>query len=241
MLGVMAAMPEELAAIVAAIHADEVLALGGRTYYRGHYRDEPVVAVVSRIGKVAAAATTAILLERFQPRAVVLTGLAGAIHPDLRVGDIVVADQLIQHDLDARPLFARHEVPLLGVTALAADPMLADRFAAAGARFVLPPALAWLEPPRVWRGLVASGDQFFASTGAVAALRALLPAVLAVEMEGAAVAQVCFEHGVPFAIARVISDTADHAAGTDFPRFLREACGPYARALVEGVLGATAR
>ncbi len=237
----MAAMPEELAVIVEAIAADEVLTHGGRTYHRGHYHGEPVVAVVSRIGKVAAAATTAILLERFRPRAVVLTGLAGAVHADLRVGDIVIADQLVQHDLDVRPLFARHEIPLLGVTTLHADPVLSDRFAAAGASFVPPPALAWLGAPRVWRGLVASGDQFFASSDAVAALRATLPAVLAVEMEGAAVAQVCFEHGVPFAVARVISDRADHAAGADFPRFLREACGPYARALVEGVLGATAR
>ena len=72
----------------------------------------------------------------------------------------------------------------------------------------------------MWRGLVASGDQFFGSVDASNALRATLPSVLAVEMEGAAVAQVCYEHGVPFAIARVISDTANHAAAVDFSRFL---------------------
>jgi len=60
--------------------------------------------------------------------------------------------------------------------------------------------------------------------------------VLAVEMEGAAVAQVCHEHGIPFAVARVISDTADHAAPVDFSRFLRDACGPYARALVDALV-----
>jgi adenosylhomocysteine nucleosidase len=101
---------------------------------------------------------------------------------------------------------------------------------------VVPPA--WIAAPRIWRGLVGSGDQFFASAEAVAALRAMLPDILAVEMEGAAVAQVCHEHGVPFAIARVISDTADHTAAIDFTRFLREACGPYARVLVESILGA---
>ena len=234
----MAAMPEELAAIVDEVHADEVVSLGGRSYHRGFYAGEPVIAVVSRIGKVAAATTAAILLERWKPRAIVMTGLAGAVDPRLAVGDIVIADRLIHHDLDARPLFARHEVPLLGITELVADRTLADRLAAAAAAFVAPPELVALgvATPRVWRGLVSSGDQFFASADAVAALRALLPETLAVEMEGAAVAQVCHEHGVPFAIARVISDTADHAAAVDFARFLATACGPYARALVAGVL-----
>jgi adenosylhomocysteine nucleosidase len=244
MLGLVAAMPEELAAIIAATHATDTVELGGRRYHRGHYAGEPVVCVVSRIGKVAAATTTAILLERFSPRAVVMTGLAGAVAPVLAIGDIVIADRLLQHDLDARPLFPRHEIPLLGVAELLADRVLADRLAAAATRFAtaLPPAVAALgiTAPRIHRGLVVSGDQFFASAEAVAALRERLPDALAVEMEGAAVAQVCHEHGVPFAIARVISDTADHGAALDFARFLTTACGPYARALVEGVLGASA-
>jgi len=241
MIGVIGAMPEELAAVIEVVHADEVVELGGRRYYRGSYAGEPVVCVVSRIGKVAAAATTAILLERFAPRAIVMTGLAGAVDPRLAIGDIVIADQLIHHDLDARPLFPRHQVPLLGVSELDADRALSDRLAAAAAAFVPPPEVTALgiTAPRVWRGLVASGDQFFASSEALAALRALLPAALAVEMEGAAVAQVCHEHGVPFAIARVISDTADHRAALDFGRFLRDACGPYARALVGGALART--
>lgn len=239
MIGVISAMPEELAAVVEAMHADEVVELGGRRYHRGHYGGEPVVCVVSRIGKVAAATTATILLERFQPRALVMTGLAGGVDEQLAIGDVVIADRLVQHDLDARPLFPRHEIPLLGIAELPADAALSNKLAAAAARFAPPPEVVALgiTKPRVWRGLVASGDQFFGSIDASNALRAVLPSVLAVEMEGAAVAQVCYEHGVPFAIARVISDTANHAAAVDFSRFLRDACGPYARALVEGVLG----
>jgi hypothetical protein len=93
-----------------------------------------------------------------------------------------------------------------------------------------------LGAPRVHRGLIASGDQFFASTEAIEALRADLPDVLCVEMEGAAVAQVCHEYGAPVCVIRTISDTADHAAHLDFPRFLSRVCGVYARALVEGTL-----
>lgn len=238
MIGVIGAMPQELAAVIEVVHADEVIELGGRQYHRGHHAGEPVVCVVSRIGKVAAAATAAILLERFAPRAIVMTGLAGAVDPRLAIGDIVIADRLIHHDLDVRPLYPRHEVPMLGVSELPADAALSERLAAAAARFDPPPSVRALgiTSPRVWRGLVASGDQFFSSVAAVSALRALLPSALAVEMEGAAVAQVCHEHGVPFAVARVISDTADHGAAVDFARFLSEACGPYARALVAGAL-----
>jgi adenosylhomocysteine nucleosidase len=238
MIGVIGAMPEELAAVIDVVHADEVIELGGRRYHRGHHAGEPVVCVVSRIGKVAAAATTAILLERFAPRAIVMTGLAGGVDPRLAIGDIVVADRVVHHDLDARPLFPRHEIPLLGIAELVADPALSSRLAAAAVAFQPPASFAALgiTQPRLWRGLIASGDQFFASVAAVAALRELLPDALAVEMEGAAVAQVCHEHGVPFAIARVISDTADHTAAVDFSRFLRDACGPYARALVAGAL-----
>jgi adenosylhomocysteine nucleosidase len=243
MLGIVAAMEQELDAIVATMHVDGVVEVGGRRYHRGHYATEPVVCVTSRIGKVAAATTTAILLERFKPRAVVMTGLAGGVDPRVAVGDIVIADRLIQHDLDARPLFPRYEVPLLGASELRSDRALADRLAAGAARFVPPPEVRALgvTAPRVWRGLVASGDQFFASAAAVAALRAELPETLAVEMEGAAVAQVCHEHAIPFAVARVISDTADHAAPVDFTRFLTAACGPYARALVDALVTAADR
>jgi adenosylhomocysteine nucleosidase len=228
MIGVISAMPEELSAVVDAMHAEQVTELGGRKYYQGRYAGEDVVCVVSRIGKVAAATTATILLERFSPRALVMTGLAGGVDERLGIGDIVIADRLIQHDLDARPLFPQFEVPLLGVTEFPADSVLSDKLATAAEKLV--------GAPRVWRGLIASGDQFFASVEATTALRARVPGALAVEMEGAAVAQVCYEHGVRFGIARVISDTANHGAAGDFSKFLCEACGPYARALVEGAL-----
>lgn len=241
-IALISAMPEELAAVIDVVDAHEVVELGRRRYHRGRHHGEDVVCVISRIGKVAAAATTATLLARYAPRAVVMTGLAGAVDPRLAIGDVVIADRLVQHDLDARPLFPRHEIPLLGVTELAADPALSARLAAAAARFTRVAAdrpelrALGITAPNVHRGLVVSGDRFFSSQADVTALRALLPATLAVEMEGAAVAQVCHEHGVPFAVARVISDTADHGAALDFSRFLRDACGAYASALVEGVL-----
>jgi adenosylhomocysteine nucleosidase len=245
-IGVMAAMPDELEAVLGDLQADAVDVVGGRRFHRGRLHGRDVVLVVSRCGKVAAAGTATILLERFGVESIVFTGLAGGVAPGLAIGDIVVAERLIQHDLDASPLFPRYEVPLLGVSIFPADPRLVERAAAAGEAFAadaqrqLGPVATELgvRQPRVHRGLVASGDQFFASSEAVAELRARLPDVLAVEMEGAAVAQVCHEYGAPVCVVRTISDTADHAAHLDFPRFLGAVCGPYARALVAGALGA---
>jgi adenosylhomocysteine nucleosidase len=150
---------------------------------------------------------------------------------------------LTQHDLDASPLFPRFEVPLLGVARFAADQMLADQLAAATEQFVAEegPALAArfaTQLPRVHRGLIISGDQFVASAAAVEALREALPDALAVEMEGAAIAQVCHEYGVPCAIVRTVSDTADAHAPASFTSFLTEIAGTYSNGILKRFLQA---
>jgi adenosylhomocysteine nucleosidase len=244
-LGVVAAMPEELAAVLAATAIERVDERGGRTFHLGRLRGHEVVCAVSRIGKVAAAATTALLVDRYGAGAVVLTGLAGAVAPGLRVGDVVVAERLLQHDLDARPLFPRHEIPLLGLAELRCDPGWTARLAGAARHFVTTGVervdaatrgAFRLDAPRVRLGLVVSGDQFFASGEAIAGLRARLPEALAVEMEGAAMAQVCHELGVPFAVVRTISDAGDDHAARDFARFLAGVCGVYAAGIVGELL-----
>jgi len=241
-------MPPELDAVLADLHVHTAEDVGGRRFHLGQLHGRDAVLVVSRCGKVAAAGTATLLLERYGVESILFTGVAGAASPGLRIGDIVVADRLIQHDLDARPLFPRYEVPLLGVSVFAADPDLAARaqraaevFAAdAPARLGAVAVAFGLERPAVHRGLIASGDRFFAAADDVAALRRDLPDVLCVEMEGAAVAQVCHEYGRPVCVIRTISDTADHAAHIDFPRFLEGVCGRYARALVAGIVSAPA-
>jgi adenosylhomocysteine nucleosidase len=225
-VGVMSAMPEELAAVLEDLSLRDVVEAGRRRFHVGELFGREAVLVSSRMGKVAAAVTATMLLDRFACDAIVFTGVAGAASEDVKVGDVVIGDRLIQHDLDASPIFPRYEVPLLGTTYFDADPELSDRAAAAAAEVA----------PKVHRGVIASGDKFFASAAALAELRGRLPEILAVEMEGAAVAQVAFEHGAPFAVVRTISDTADHAAPEDFARFVATRPGPYARAIVRGAL-----
>ncbi len=220
---------------------------GGRAFWRGHLHGRDVVAVLSGIGKVAAATTATALIERFGVQRIVFTGVAGGLAPGVRVGDVVVARQFLQHDLDASPIFPRHEVPGYGRARFDADPRLTDALARAAERALRhwPDRLGaeaasafGLQAPRLHQGLLLSGDRFVSTSAESAALRQALPDALAVEMEGAAFAQVCHDYGVPLAVVRTISDRADDDAHVDFPRFLREVASPYSAAIVEALLGA---
>ena len=183
-LGVMAALPQELGDLVEAMRAESgvrTVTHGRRDYHLGTVHGAPCVVTLARIGKVAAAATVSALIHVFDVEAVVFTGVAGGVGREVRIGDVVVADTLVQHDLDASPLFPRFEVPLLGIARFAADQVLADQLAAATERFVaeegeVVAARFGTQLPQVHRGLIISGDQFVASTAAVEALDAALKA-----------------------------------------------------------------
>lgn len=228
-LAIVSAMHEELAAVLALMPDEQKQAVGGREFWRGHLHGQEVVAVLSRIGKVAAATTATALIERFGVDRIVFTGVAGGLAPGVKVGDIVVADSFMQHDLDASPIFPKYEVPLYCLSRFATDSELSDRLAAA-ARMALPGAT-------LHRGLVVSGDRFVSTTAESRALQSALPDALAVEMEGAAFAQVCHDYGVPFAAVRTISDRADDAAHVDFTRFIQEVASRHSAAIVAALLG----
>ncbi len=108
---IVSALHEELAAVLDLMPDEQQQTVGGRAYWRGHLHGQDVVAVLSGIGKVAAATTATALIERFSVQRIVFTGVAGGLAPGVRVGDVVVAQSFLQHDMDASPLFPRHEVP----------------------------------------------------------------------------------------------------------------------------------
>jgi len=217
-------MQQELGALLAAMPDERPVVLAGREFWLGRLDGQDVVVVLSRIGKVAAAMTATLLVHEFGAERAIFTGTAGGLHPSARVGDVVVASALLQHDMDASPLFPRYEIPLTGRARFAVD---AGRCAALAdaARHAVPGA-------RVHSGLVISGDVFVHRPAHGAALRDALPDALAVEMEGAALAQACCDMGVPYAVLRAISDRADAAAPTDFTRFVAEVASVYTRDIV---------
>ena len=227
---IVSAMHEELSAVLALLPDEQKQLAGGREFWVGHLHGQEVVAVLSRIGKVAAATTATALIERFHVDRIVFTGVAGGLAPGVDRSDVVVADAFLQHDLDASPIFPRYEVPLYGTDRFATDKALTERLLAA-VRQALPGT-------RAHRGLVVSGDRFVSSAAESQALQLVLPEALAVEMEGAAFAQVCHDYGVPFAAVRTVSDRADDAAHGDFLSFIDEVASRHSAAIVAAFLRA---
>jgi len=246
--GVMGAMPQEVESLVEAMEIEGEDARAMRTWRRGRLSGADVVLVHSLCGKVAAAATASRLILQYGVDRIVFTGLAGGVDPARRIGDVVIATDLMQHDLDARPLFPRFEVPLHDRSAFSTDEEARLLAVDAARAFVcdelasaLPRDLAHLldgDGPSVVEGLVLSGDQFICDPERLAALRADLPGSQCVEMEAAAVAQVCNEEGIPLTVVRTISDTADHDAPDVFMNSLGAIAGLYARGIMRRLLPA---
>ncbi len=243
---ILSALPEEQAGVLQNLQHARRHVHGGRVFWQGLLSDRPVVLALSGMGKVAAATTATVLIERFACARVLFTGVAGGLGQQVRVGDVVVARQYLQHDMDASPLCPRWELPGYGRADVACDPALSTLLLQAAQDFLL--VTSQENPPdsaaaaQAHHGLVVSGDRFIATAQASNTLRRELQeaghTVLAVEMEGAAVAQVCADYQVPFAAMRTISDRADDDAHVDFTRFIETVASRYAEHIVQSWLQA---
>jgi adenosylhomocysteine nucleosidase len=217
-----------------------------KTYYSGKINGVETVVVFSGWGKVAAATTASVLILKFGVTEIVFTGVAGAIHPELTIGDVVLGKRFIQHDMDARPMIEQYEIPLLNkmffetellqlsIATKAIEQLLEDR----NLYHAIPSRVLKefnISRPNFFSGDIASGDKFFSSHEQKHLLRRQLPSVLCVEMEGAAVAQTCFEHQIPFTVIRVISDTADDASSVDFALFVQKVASLYSTQIVKSI------
>lgn len=248
-IGIIAALHEEIAGLLAAMEAPIAThRIGMREYHLGRLFGRDCVLVLARIGKVAAAATTATLIQAFSVDLVLCTGLAGGIGKHVRVGDVVVAQALMQHDLDARPICPRYEVPLLERAVFEVDLQWALALEDAAREYVEGAFqddvdlhtrdMFGIDMPAVHTGLICSGDQFIGDRAAVEVLTTALPQALCVEMESAAVAQVCYECGVPCLVLRIVSDRADDCASRDFVTFLQTIGSVYSAGIVRTFLAA---
>lgn len=246
-IGIMGAMPEEIDGIVKLLQNTTTVRSGMRTYYRGTFHGTAVVVVFSRWGKVAAATTVATLILEFHITELIFVGVAGAISDKLRVGDIVIAHHLYQHDMDARPLLRQFEIPLLNLEYFTVEQRQLEKATKAVAHLLenkhLHEVITDAEltqfnitQPAFYIGDIASGDKFFSASSDKQALQAAISSVLCVEMEGAAVAQVCFEYKVPFTVIRTISDAADELSSFDFPAFVQSVTSKYSVEIVRNIL-----
>jgi len=247
-IGIVGAMPEEIALLQKNLHGVRSETRGMREYLQGELYGQDVTLVFSRWGKVAAASTVTTLIEVYGVELVVFTGVAGAISTGLELGDVVIASGLIQYDLDASALpgLERFEVPLLNVSEFTVEPRLlalakqsAERYVSTDLATDVPGELLaefGIQRPKVRTGLIISGDRFIAGNEIVKGLMEALPNAQCVEMEGAAVAQVCFEHKVPVIVMRTISDRADHSAAIDFPKFVQRIASKFTSGVLKQLI-----
>jgi len=244
-IGIMAAMDEELHRIVALLENASSEKVGHKTVYRGQLGKQKVVVVFSGWGKVASASTATMLIERYAISQLIFTGVAGATAAHLNIGDIVIGSTFVQHDMDCAGVLGikRFEIPLLSLVEIPSDPALQKRAKNAAQDYlkndlsndVDQDALAQLNvlKPEIHCGLIASGDQFISSLEKQQSLLNELPDLLAVEMEGAAVAQVAHEYDLPFIVIRIISDKANHEAVIDFPRFIEQVASHFTAGIIK--------
>ncbi|MDE7487264.1 5'-methylthioadenosine/adenosylhomocysteine nucleosidase, partial [Streptococcus agalactiae] len=182
-------------------------------YYSGRYGEHELVLVQSGVGKVMSAMSVAILVESFKVDAIINTGSAGAVATGLNVGDVVVADTLVYHDVDLTAFGYDYGQMSMQPLYFHSDKTFVSTFEAVLSKEEMTSKI----------GLIATGDSFIAGQEKIDVIKGHFPQVLAVEMEGAAIAQAAQATGKPFVVVRAMSDTAAHDANITFDEFIIEA------------------
>lgn len=226
--GLIGAMHEEILLLKKDINNLKVDRIGSREFYSGDIDGKEVVMCLSGWGKVAAASTATSLINLFHVDQLVFIGLAGSMQPHLNIGDIVVADRLIQHDVDLTRLenFGNVQPPFWKSFEFEVEPQIVTKTVDAVEKFILNlrnqayPEINETYNPKIFVGAIGTGDQFIASPEGKNRISKRFPNILCTEMEGAAIAQVGADHNIPSRVIRIISDNADEEAHSSFAQFL---------------------
>ena len=215
MLGIIGAMDVEVNSIKSELENVEIKNIAAMDFYKGTLAGKEVVVVKCGVGKVNAAICAQILVSVFGVSALVNTGVAGSLNNDINICDIVVSTSALEHDMDVTPLgYAKGVIPDMDQSEFKADENLIklakDSAEEAGLDV------------KIFEGKVVSGDQFISDKEKKKWLTDTF-AGYCTEMEGAAIAQVCYFNHIPFLIVRAISDKADDSASMDYPTFEAQA------------------
>lgn len=210
-IGIIGAMDAEVDLIKAMMTIDNTTTIADMEFVNGVLSQKEIVVVKCGMGKINAAICATTLIERFHVNEIINIGVAGSLNSDINIGDIVISTEAVQHDFDVSLIgFQKGEVPYTGLIAFPADENLIERVKEA----------AHIATPDIqtFAGRICSGDQFIASKSDKERILKEFGG-LCCEMEGAAIAQTCYLHHVPYVIVRAISDKADDSEEMNFERF----------------------
>ena len=211
MIGIIGAMQAEVAALIEQMQNKECRRISGIDFYTGELESKKVVVAACGVGKVFAALCAEAMILSFRPEYILHTGVAGSLVPGLPVGGLALAKSMVQHDMDTSPLGdPKGLISGINIVEIPCDKALTSRMLDIAARLGYPHR----------EGVIASGDQFIADPAQKAAIAADFDAI-ACEMEGAAIAQVCYVNQTPLCVMRAISDSADGDGAMEYPAFLK--------------------
>ncbi|MEI6856108.1 5'-methylthioadenosine/adenosylhomocysteine nucleosidase [Psychrilyobacter sp.] len=225
MIGIIGAMHEEIIELknmISNLEEEKILDL---TFYKGTIEGKEIVLVEGGIGKVNSSVSTTLLIDRFKVDQLIFTGVAGGTNPNIEVGDIVISNELIEHDFDCTAFGMKHgEIPRMDTSIFKSDKRLI--------KIAEKSALELFDQKNIYIGRIVSGDVFVAEPKKIKWLRETFNSECT-EMEGAAVAHVCHLFKIPFVIIRSISDKANDDAKTDFCEFVKLAAKNSKNLIVE--------
>ena len=228
-IAIVGAMDAEIINLLPHIKNKQTVTIGQHRYYQGKIGQHSVIVTRSGVGKVNAAVTTTTLIREFKVDKLIFTGIAGAAAPQLSPTDVVISTALVQHDIDLT-VFGKKLGHMDGFD---------DRYFYANSELItqaFTAAQQVMSKEKVFQGIIATGDQFIANKEKVNLIHNEFNA-MAIEMEGAAVAQVAFMFNKPFVVIRTISDKADGSAHFDYPK-LKQITADNSVAITLTMLGA---
>ena len=220
-IAIMGAMPEEIQPLLEIFGEYSVEEFGKNRYYTTNYKGIDIVLAYSKIGKVFSTLTATTLIEKYGCKKLLFSGVAGGINPELKIGDLIIASKLAQHDLDITAFGHPFGYVPEGSVYIDTDPLLN----------AIAKKVAQSQNIKLIEGVIATGDQFIANEERKGWIQSTFNAD-ALEMEGGSVAVVCDALNVPFCILRAISDTADGEADISFDEFLEHSAKQSANFLV---------
>ncbi|MBM7649033.1 adenosylhomocysteine nucleosidase [Bacillus ectoiniformans] len=213
-IAIIGAMEEEITILRDHMEDTQVQVIANSEFTTGTMKGAEVVLLRSGIGKVNAAMTTSVLLHHFKPDAVINTGSAGGLNPELNVGDVVISTEVRHHDVDVTAFgYEYGQVPQLPAAFKADETLVQAAVKSVEAE----------EGVQVVSGLIATGDSFMSDPERVKHIQGKFTDLQAVEMEAAAIAQVAHQFNVPFVVIRSLSDIAGKESGISFEQFLPKA------------------
>jgi adenosylhomocysteine/aminodeoxyfutalosine nucleosidase len=221
-IAIMGAMVEEIEPLLEVIGDYKKTSFAKNLYYEAHYKGIDLIIAYSKIGKVYSTLTATTMIEKFGANKLLFSGVAGAINPTLKIGDLIVATKLVQHDVDITAFGHPFGFVPEGKLYIESDKKLLD----------LAKDVANELHISLHEGIIATGDQFIADAVKKEWIRETFNAD-ALEMEGASVAVVCDALGVDFLILRAISDAADMDAGFNFDEFLESSAKESAKFIIK--------